>query len=136
MRKKTKKKPNKRSQAEFPGLNPKLNLKSRQEEIEDVASYAHTLSDKDKAWLNSYIEEEVNANFKHSGKKLNKSKKNKKRIYNKNNARNRDVYTRAQASGQINYLEDVFSSEEELSEQLKEMFNGSKNSDESGDSGK
>jgi len=120
-----KKKKSRRSSCEFPGLNPKLNLKTRQDEIEDLASYADQLSLKDKRWLNAFSEEEINANFNHKGPKLNKSKANKKRIYNKNNARNRDILTRVQAQGKSIYLKDAFNSEEEMHEKLQEMYDAS-----------
>jgi len=101
------KKVNRRNTVKFPGLEPKYNLKSRQEEIEDIASYAHKLGPKEKAWLNSYVEEEINANFQHGGKKINKTKKAQREIYNKNNARNRDVFTRAKAQNKLDSLSDL-----------------------------
>lgn len=91
---------------EFPALNPEFNLKTRYEEIEDVASYANTLSYEDKAWLNSFMEEEVCANFNHKGIKLNDSNDSatRSRIYGRNNQRNRCIYTRTKAQ---NLMEDI-----------------------------
>jgi len=84
--------------ARYPGLQPHLNLKTRYEEITDVLSYFNTLNEKDKAFLAAFVEEEINANMNHSGKKINKSKAAKKKCYDRNNARNRCIYTRAKAS--------------------------------------
>ena len=88
-------------------MDPSLNLKTRCEEIEDLASYANTLSPKDKEWLNRFSEEYICANMNHSGTKLHKKKTQIKSIYDKNNARNRCIYTREKAQGCMNYLEDM-----------------------------
>ena len=47
------------------------------------------------------MEETLGARFNHDGKKFIKSKAGKKRIYNENNARQRDVYSQARAMGRI-----------------------------------
>lgn len=106
-RKSLKRKINRRNQVEYPGLEPKYNLRTRQEEIQDIATYVHKLSDKEKAWLNSFVEEEINANFSHSGRKFTKSKKKQREIYTRNNARNRDIYTRAKAQNKLTSLDDI-----------------------------
>ncbi len=105
----TKKKKTRRSDLEFPALSPQHNLRSRYDEIEDVASYAGSLSNEDKAWLNSFIEEEVCANFNHKGVKLNDETDAtvRSRIYGRNNQRNRCIYTQEVSKGSLNYLEDL-----------------------------
>lgn len=92
----------------YPALSPKHNLKSRYNEIEDLASYAHTLSDEDKAWLNSFAEEYICSNFKHSGTKLHDETDPKVRsaIYGRNNQRNRCIMTIEQSQNKLLYLED------------------------------
>jgi len=104
-----KKKKSRRSDTKYPALDPKLNLKSRYDEIEDMASYAHLLNDEEKAWLNSYASEEVCASFNHSGPKLNDESdaKVRSRIYGRNNQRNRCIMSRESAQGTMNYLEDI-----------------------------
>ena len=67
--------------------------------------YIHKLSDKEKKWLNKFNEEEVNASLKKP--RFNKTKEERKACYDRNNARNRDVLTRAKASGSINYIEEL-----------------------------
>ena len=99
------KKPSRRSQLQYPALEPSVNLKTRQEAIEDVKSYFHKLSPEDKDWMNRYMEEENNANFNHGGPILNKSREEKKRIYNKNNARNRCIMTREKAQDKLVFFE-------------------------------
>lgn len=130
------KKRNSRSNLKYPALSPKHNLRSRQDEIGDIASYVHLLNDSEKAFMNAFVEEEVNANFKHKGKKLNRKKTDRQRVYAKNNARNRDILTKAHASGKIHYLEDMYNNENDAKQALEESFNlnnGSGNSDDSGD---
>jgi len=105
----TKKKKTRRSDLEFPALSPQHNLKSRYEEIEDLASYANTLSKEDRAWLNAFAEEEICSNFKHSGPKLNDETDPavRSRIYGRNNQRNRCIYTQETAQGTMNFLEEI-----------------------------
>lgn len=90
-------------------LNPKKNLKTRFDEISDIASYAKNLPKEAKEWLAAFVEEEINANFNHSGEKLNDSSdpKVRSRIYNRNNQRNSCIQTREQAQGKISYLDDI-----------------------------
>lgn len=64
------------------------------------------MSEKDKAWLNSFNEETVGAKFNHKGKKLYKSKKAKRELYSKNNARNRCMYSKAKAQDALVNLND------------------------------
>ncbi len=120
---KLKKPKGRRGKTKYPALKPDLNLKTRWEEIYDVASYADQLNDKEKEWLNSFCEEFINANFKHNGTKHHKSVESKRALYVKNNARNRDVYTQAKAQNKALYIEDVFNDEEELNDRLKDHFN-------------
>lgn len=65
----------------------------------DILSYAHTLPEKEKAWLNSFVEEYVNANMQHRGKKLHTTKATRKICFDKNNARNACIYSGAKAAG-------------------------------------
>lgn len=84
------KKKNRRSQTKNAALKPNLNIKNRQELID--FDYLDKLNDKEKAWLNNFVEEEINANFNHTGKILNKTDEEKRTCYNRNNARNRDIF--------------------------------------------
>lgn len=78
----------------YPALHPEVNLKSRAEEIADIASYANKLSEADKEWLNAFSNEYICSNFDHKGPKLHVTKEEKKLCYDRNNARNRCIQTR------------------------------------------
>jgi len=90
-------------------LDPTLNLKTRYEEIEDLASYAKTLPPEAREWLNNFSEEYICANFNHKGTKLHTTDQQRKGCYNRNNARNRCVFSRQKAQGEdsMDYLEDL-----------------------------
>lgn len=98
-----------RSNCKYPALKASLNLKSRYEEIEDLESYANTLSDEDKAWLNAFSQEEICANFNHKGPKLNDQSdpKVRSRIYNRNNERNRCIHTIQKIQGKLQSLNEL-----------------------------
>lgn len=98
-------KKNQRSQSKWPGFKSSLNLKTRTEEINDI-DYIDKLNDKDKQWLHAFNEEWINAKLDHHGKKFHKTKKARKIIYDKNNARNRDIFSKAKASNNLNYIAD------------------------------
>jgi len=100
-----KKKKSKRDNAKYPSFKPSLNLKTRLEEINDI-DYVAKLNDKEKEWLNNFNEEWINASLNHKGKKFHRSKKDRKIIYDKNNARNRDSFTKAKATGTLNYIDE------------------------------
>src|ERR1700722_17385363 len=57
-----KKKRNRRSQALYPALDPKLNLKTRSKLLD--YDYIDQLSEKEKQWLNDFSSEYINADFK------------------------------------------------------------------------
>lgn len=92
----------KRSQVKYSGLDPSVNLKIRYELIADY-DYLDKLSDKEKAWLNKFTKEYVNAELDTSNKRknLHKTDKLRKDCYDRNNARNRCVLSRARASGAL-----------------------------------
>jgi hypothetical protein len=115
------------------------------QEFHDVEEYIHKLNQEQREWLSRFMWEDLGANLNHSEKKLHKSKKSIKNIYDRNNARNRDIYARQRAQGLIilreessddlyaMYANDLIShglNEEELRmiEQLdKKLHNGENN---------
>jgi hypothetical protein len=105
------KKNNRRSLTKYPALDPRLNLKSRQEENE--FDYLHKLNAKELEWLNSFVEEDVNCNFNHDGIKVYPRKKRFGKIKGKteaearNNARNQDVFTLKKTVGDLVSFEDI-----------------------------
>lgn len=90
---------NKRARTKYPALKPELNLKSRYELID--YDYINSLSDQEKKWLNQFTEEYVNASLDTNmlDNNLHNTDNLKKDCYRRNNARNRDILTRAKASG-------------------------------------
>ena len=89
----------KRETKKFPALDRKVNLKSRQHLLD--FDYLHKLDDAAKEWLNRFVEEEVHANLKHKGEILNKTPADRKRIYDANNARNRDLYLKQELKNKL-----------------------------------
>lgn len=70
------------------GLSKRYNaIKNRDSEFE--CDYLDKLTEEEKKWLHKFNEEYINANFKHGSKVLHNTKKLKKTVYDKNNARNR-----------------------------------------------
>lgn len=104
-----KKKKNRRDSVKNPALVPQLNLKTRYELID--YDYINKLSEEEKEWLNAFTEEYVNANMNHDGKKIHNTKKLKRDCYNRNNSRNRCIWTKAKASGSGVNLESIDNSE-------------------------
>lgn len=134
------KKQSRRSKEKYPALKPELNLKTRYELIE--SDYIDKLSEKEKAWLNKFNEEYVNSslNTKEPRKNLHRTKKLRKDCYDRNNSRNRDILTRAKASGTGIYLEDLkredrltSNPENKLIEELDQFHNPSDQSDDNSD---
>lgn len=135
-------KKNRRNQAKFPALEKKYNLLSRQELID--FDYIDKLNDKEKEWLNKFVEEEVNASFKHS-KPLNRTKKQRQACYTKNNARNRCILTKNKMLGnvddlaivkqvsQLNPEEMMIGKQERELEELNNLNNGFNSSENSKD---
>lgn len=118
---KKKKSKSRRKNVKYPALDPIYNLKTRQEHYEDVFNYADKLNEEEKDYLNRFMEEYVNADFQHEGKRVHpkrikktkyKTRRGKKTIdkYKKdaedrNNARNRCLLTTARAFGGVDYLQ-------------------------------
>lgn len=99
---------NRREATEFPALNPNLNLKIRQAEID--YDYLYKLNNEELAWLNKFTEEYTNASLskKHPRTNLHKNKALRKSCTDKNNARNRCILSRGNLNkGQIINLDDL-----------------------------
>lgn len=89
----------KRAKAKYPALKPELNLKTRYELID--YDYIGKLNEEEKKWLNQFTEEYVNASLDSENVENNfhNTQELKRDCYRRNNARNRDILTRAKASG-------------------------------------
>lgn len=105
--------------------------------------YIDKLNDKEKAFLDQFSKEFIGASFekedkKRKGKKrkfknLHKTAEQVKSCYDANNARNRDVLTRAKAMGKAVYIEDIVTNEVELNDLLRESLHNGKNNTNGGD---
>ena len=133
-----KKKQSKRSREKYPALKPEFNLKTRYELID--YDYINKLSEDEKKWLNKFTEEYTNASLdtKNPKKNLHKTKKLRKDCYDRNNARNRCILTKANATGIVDSYEAVkikVEYEEDIIDNLdaKRLNNLDKNIKKSGD---
>jgi hypothetical protein len=77
----------KRSKSKYPGLDKKLTTRIRREYADQ--DYIHLLNDEQKTWLSKFNEEELNTAFKNDGTDFNKTKEERKKIYDRNNTQNR-----------------------------------------------
>lgn len=95
-----------RSKEKYSNLKPQYNLRSRTEVID--YDYLDKLNDKEKAYLNKFNKEYVNASLdvKSPRKNLHKNKALIKDCHDRNNARNRDVLTMQKAMHILAYIED------------------------------
>jgi len=118
--KEKKKRQNRRSKIKNASLVKKYNSKVRQEFLD--ADYLDKLSEKELDWYARFIAEDNNANFNHPGKQIIKSKKTIREIYQKNNARNRDLYglirNKVGATKLLNYDDVLNLVEEELQKEF------------------
>lgn len=99
------KKQTKRSRTKYPGLVKEVHPRTRWEHLDQ--DYIDKLSDKEKEWLSNFNEEYLSGNFNHKGKKLHRTKKERRDCYNRNNARNRDLYTINRTKGWVVGLNDA-----------------------------
>ena len=139
----TNQKKTKRSDYEYPHLEPSAALSRRREEVEDVASYAHKLNDKEKAWLNQFMREYNDTHTEnavmHTADEILYDKDgniimttnrwgmvdensvpmtSRKLAHDRNNSRNRCDYTIAKSMGLLNYIE----SDEDLERIMQEDY--------------
>lgn len=98
----------KRAKVKYSALDPTVNLKTRYELISDY-DYLDQLNDQELAWLNKFTKEYVNADLdsKRKSKNFHKTDKLKKDCYDRNNARNRCVWTKCKASGKFASIDEV-----------------------------
>jgi hypothetical protein len=96
-----------RDKEKYPALNFKRQVKLRRDYFEGIEEYVDQLSDKEKDWLNRFLEETVVTNFQHKGPLIYKTKKARREFYNANNARNRCTFTKAAAMGTLTSYETI-----------------------------
>lgn len=98
-----------RSDFDYPYLEPSVALLKRKEEVEDVASYIHNCPPEAKEWMNQYMKEYNDADL--TDAKFHISKEDRKKCFDKNNARNRCWYTEEAAANRLNLIENEYEME-------------------------
>jgi len=128
--KKRKKRKTRRSEATNPALQKKFTIKSRQEFLEteytkgvyddEGRELIRPLTKEEQAWLNKFYTEDLNASFNHEDP-LYKTKEERKKAYDANNARNRDIYNIQNSMGMLDELtEESFGISHQLIANLKD----------------
>jgi hypothetical protein len=112
---KRKSKRNRRNQSKYPALEKKFTLKGRQEFIDteyingvfdkDGNQVIRGLTDEEKEWLNKFYQEDLNASFNHDDPLIDTTE-GRKKSYDANNARNRDIYNRKRSMGMLKEIND------------------------------
>ena len=98
----TVKKKTRRDLSKCTGLQGRFFSKIKQE-YHDI-DYADKLSAKDADWMGRFMEEYLGARVNHEGPKVHKklhTKKGRKKLFDPNNARNRDIYSQMRAQGRL-----------------------------------
>ena len=114
-----------RSKYKYPYLEPEACLKSRLEETIDVSSYKDQLNDEEKAWMNQFMKEYVNADTTNS--EFHNTSEERKIVYDRNNARNRCWYTKEIMNNSLNLvgsdqeLEALIYGKQEIGEEYEEV---------------
>jgi len=86
-------------------LNPSENMSRRMDDVEDIQEYIHLLSPEEKLWMAKFMNEYNNAKLDYQNLKnnLHNNQELKKACTDRNNARNRCIYTMEKAKGMLNY---------------------------------
>jgi hypothetical protein len=91
----------KRDKVKYPGLTKSVNAKTRQDLIDH--DYLDKLNPDELRWLSNFNEEYLSGNFKHPGEIFHKTPEEKRQCYNRNNARNRCLFTSMKAQDRLIY---------------------------------
>lgn len=96
---KEKKKSTRRSRTKYPGLTKEVTSRVRREFLD--MDYIDKLNEEEKKWLNNFMEGHLHANINKENRKMFKRKKDRKAVYDANNARNRDTTAITKQSGYL-----------------------------------
>ncbi len=104
-----------RSKKKYPNLKKQYNTKKRQDYIDQ--DYIDKLSDEEKAWLDKFNEEYVNAKFEKKGERytknnLHKGKKKRTDIYKDNYSRQNCLYNVAKTTKRLVSIETIYNKTE------------------------
>lgn len=86
-------------------LNPEKNLARRMDDVQDIQEYLHLLSPEEKLFMAKFMNEYNNAKLDYDNldNNLLNTKEWKKICTDRNNARNRCIYTMENAKGMLNF---------------------------------
>lgn len=119
--KKAQKKPKKkRDLTTYPGLNKNLFSRIKQEQFD--YDYIDKLDPKEKEWLSKFTEEYLGARLNGEGKKFHKNKRLRKDCFDRNNSRNRDIYSISNAVGKLDRHSDMQKIIEDIQEKKEESY--------------
>ena len=102
----------KRKAAKYPGVMPEMHPRSRWEYID--LDYVKKLSDSDKAYMSKFMDEYYGATLapvadpEQWNKDFHNTKETRKQCQDRNNARNRDLFTANRTAGYNSSLHDRF----------------------------
>lgn len=102
-----KKKITQRDKYQYSSLEKSQNLKTRQDDIDDVKEYFNQLNDEEKTWMNKFMAEYNNAEgvADNDIDALHNTVELRKAARDRNNARNRCIYTQEKAQNRLKYIE-------------------------------
>lgn len=103
------KKKTRRDKFKYPAVEKTQNLLSRQDDIDDVKSYFNQLNDEEKAWMNKFMSEYNNAEgvADDDFDALHNTQELRKACRDRNNARNRCLYTQEKAQNKLKLTEHI-----------------------------
>ena len=87
--------------------------------------YIDKLSEEEKKWLNDFNTEWLGANLNESKKLMHNTKALRKDCFDRNNARNRDIYGRSRVGGKLDSLDEQLIAkleEDEIDEEFEERI--------------
>lgn len=87
-------------------LKPDKSMARRKWDVVDIQEYVHTLSEEDKLWMARFMREYNNASldFENLENNLHNTPELKKACTDRNNERNRCIYTRENAKGLVDLV--------------------------------
>lgn len=104
----------KRSKTKYPGLKKELYSKIKQQYFD--IDYVNSLSEDEKQWLNDFMNEYYGANLNESKERMHNTDVLRKDVFDRNNARNRDIYNVARTGGRLDSLDEALLNQLEESE--------------------
>jgi hypothetical protein len=110
----------KRSKLKYPALTKGVNSRVKQEKID--FDYLDKLNPEEMAWMNKFMEEEMNGRFAKDGTDFNQTDEERRRIYGSINSANRCLYGLTKAKVEkthiLNYEDKINIVEKQIHDRL------------------